>query len=171
MNKKNKLSKVVSLKEIPSKSVILEGFGKVDYFDSYMIFKSTDLSVDKIAAEILRMSGVGAVLMKIRNSIARLFGLAVPGNEAQEQDYYPTGSKLMIFTVSARNENEIVMEENDKHLKFRTSVFVDREKSKIYLTTIVKFNNLGGKLYFIPVKPVHKILVKSQFKKNTAIMN
>jgi hypothetical protein len=162
------MSKIVSLKEIPSKSIILEGFGSVDYFDSYVVTKSTNLSVDKIAAEIFRISGIGAVLMKIRDSIVRLFGLAVSGNKAQERDYYPTGSKLMIFTVLARNENEIVMGEDDKHLKFRTSVFVDRvnrEDTKVYLTTIVKFNNWGGKLYFIPVKPVHKILVKSQLKK------
>lgn len=85
--------------------------------------------------------------------------------EANEQDYYPVGSKLMSFTVLTRNENEIVMGEDDKHLKFRTSVFVDREKSKVYLTTIVKFNNWLGKFYFIPVKLIHKILVKSQFKK------
>jgi hypothetical protein len=159
-------NKVVSFKQIPYKSIIMEGFGKADYLDSYRIARSTDWSVDKIAAEILRMSGIAAVLMKIRNSIVRLFGLAVSGDEAQEQDYYPAGSKLAIFTVSARNENEIVMEENDKHLKFRVSVLVDREKSEIYLTTVVKYNNWGGRLYFIPVKPVHKMLVKSQIKKN-----
>ncbi|MDR1182148.1 MAG: DUF2867 domain-containing protein [Bacteroidales bacterium] len=165
------MSKIVSLKEISPKSIILEGFGSVDYFDSYMLSQSTHLSVDKIATEIFKMSGIGAVLMKVRNSIVLLFGLTVSGNEAQEQDHYPVGSKLMIFTVSARNENEIVMEENDKHLKFRTSVLVDREKSEVYLTTVVKYNNWGGRLYFIPVKPVHKMLVKSQFKKKMAIMN
>jgi hypothetical protein len=159
------LNKIVSLKEIPSKSIILEDFGKVDYLDSYMVTQSTDLSVDKIAEEIFRMSGIGAVLMKVRNSIVRMFGLKISGNEAPRASYYPVSSKLMIFTVSARNENEIVMEEDDKHLKFRTSILVDREKSEIYLTTLVKFNNWGGKLYFIPVKPIHRMLVKLQFKK------
>ncbi|MDR0765529.1 MAG: DUF2867 domain-containing protein [Odoribacteraceae bacterium] len=168
---KKKLNKPVSLNEIPSKSIILEEFGGVDYLDSYRITQSTELSVDKIATEIFKMSGIAAVLMKIRNSIVRMFGLAVSGKEASERDYYPAGSKLMIFTVSARNENEIVMEENDKHLKFRTSILVDREKSEIYLTTVVKFNNWGGRLYFIPVKPVHRMLVKSQFKKTVAKMN
>jgi hypothetical protein len=159
------MNKVVSLKEIPPNSIILEGFGRVDYFDSYRITKSTHLSVDKIATELFRMSGIVAILMKIRNSIVQLFGLAVSGKDAPEQAYYPVGSKLMIFTVSARNENEIVMEENDKHLQFRTSVLVDREKSEIYLTTVVKYNHWGGRLYFIPVKPVHKIIVPLQLKR------
>jgi hypothetical protein len=63
------------------------------------------------------------------------------------------------------------MEEDDKHLKFRTSVLIDREKSEVYLTTVVKYNNWGGRLYFIPVKPVHRILVKSQFKKKMATLH
>jgi hypothetical protein len=33
------------------------------------------------------------------------------------------------------------------------------------LITIAKFNHWGGRLYFIPVKPVHKMLAKSQLKK------
>ena len=168
---KKESNKVVLLKEVPSKSIILAGFGNYDYADSCMVNQSTNLSVDKIAAEIFKMSGVDAVLMKVRDSIARPFGLKVSGNEAKEQDYYPAGSKLMIFTVSARNENEIVMEDDDRHLKFRTSVFIDREESKIYLTTVVKYHNWMGWLYFIPVKPVHQMLVKSRLKKKMAKMN
>lgn len=164
------MNKAVSLKKIPSKSIILDDFGSVNYFDSYMVVKSTKLSVDEIATEIFRMSKIGAILMKIRDSIVRLFGLAVTTEVANEQDYYPVGSKLINFTVLARNENELVLGGNDKHLKFRTSVFIDREESKVYLTTIVRFNNWGGKLYFIPVKPIHKILVKSQFRKTMSVI-
>jgi hypothetical protein len=104
-----KPNKIVSLKEIPSKSIILEGFGEFDYFDSYRVTQSTELSVDKIASEIFRMSGIAAVLMKIRDRIVRLFGLAVSGKAAGEQDYYPVGSKLMIFTVSLHLKNQHIL--------------------------------------------------------------
>ncbi|MDR1344681.1 MAG: DUF2867 domain-containing protein [Tannerellaceae bacterium] len=161
------MSKIVSLKEIPGKSIILCDFGEVDYADSFMLNKSTSLSVDEVAAGIFRLSGIVAVLMKARDIIVRPFGLKVSGDEAPEQSYYPVGSRLMLFTVTARNDNEIVMEEDDRHLKFRTSVFIDREESKVYLTTIVKFNNRAGRLYFIPVKPIHRMLVKSQLKFNS----
>lgn len=164
------MSKVISLNKIPSDSIILTEFENVDYFDSYMIDKSTKQSVDEIATEIFRMSKIATVLMKIRDSIVRIFGLSVIKEPANEQDYYPVGSKLINFTVLARSENEIIMGENDKHLIFRTSVFVDKEKSKIYLTTIVKFNNWGGKLYFIPVKQIHKFLVKSQFGRTMSMI-
>lgn len=167
----NRSNKVTSLKEVPQGSIILDGFGSYDYADSYMVVKSTDLSVDKIATELFRMTGIGAVLMKIRDGMVRIFGLTVAGDDAPEQDYYPVGSKLAIFPVVARGENEIVMGVDDKHLDLRTSVLIDRENSKIYLTTIVKFHNFWGQLYFIPVKPVHKILIRSQFKKKMAILN
>ncbi len=157
------MNTVVSLTKVPSKSIILDGFGKPDYLDSYKMVKPTQATVDKIATEIFRMSKSVEFLMKARDSVVRVFGLKTSG-KPNEADYYPVGSRLMDFTVSARNENEIVMEENDKHLRFRTSVLVDRGKSEIYLTTIVKFNNMGGRIYFIPVKPFHKIIVKSQFK-------
>jgi hypothetical protein len=75
----------------------------------------------------------------------------------------------MIFTVSARSENEIVMEENDKHLKFRTSLLMDG--GQLYLTTLVRYNHWLGKLYFIPVKPFHRMLIKSQLKKTSAVIS
>ena len=136
-----------------------------------MVAKSTGLSVDKIATELFRMSGIGAVLMKIRDDIVRIFGLSVSGDGAPEQDYYPAGSKLAIFPVLARNENEIVMGVDDKHLDLRTSVLIDRENSKIYLTTVVKYHNFWGRLYFLPVKPVHKILIRSQFKSKMTMLD
>ncbi|THB69041.1 MAG: DUF2867 domain-containing protein, partial [Desulfovibrio sp.] len=33
--------------------------------------------------------------------------------------------------------------------------------TEIYLNTVVRFNNIWGKIYFIPVKIGHKLVVKS----------
>lgn len=117
------------------------------------------------------MSRTGAILMKIRDRITALFGLVTAKEEVPEQDHYPIGSKINLFTVLIRNESEIVMGHDDKHLNFRTSILVDREEQKVYLTTIVQFHNWGDRLYFMPVKPVHKILIKSQFEKKMKLMN
>jgi hypothetical protein len=82
----------------------------------------------------------------------------------EEKTFFPVGSRAGYFTVLDRNENEIVMGEKDKHLNFNTSVFIDRENAFIYLTTIVHFNNILGKAYFIPVKPFHKLIIKSSLR-------
>lgn len=81
--------------------------------------------------------------------------------------YYPIGSKAVLFRVTDRNESEIVMDEDDKHLNFKTSVMVERINgfTQVWLTTIVHFNNTLGRLYFWPVKPFHKALIKSRLKK------
>ena len=107
--------------------------------------------------------------MGIRNTVARLVGLRAGGYKKDNyiSDYYPVGSRAVYFAVIDRNDNEIVMAEKDKHLDFRVSVLVNREvdKATISLTTLVKYNNGLGRLYFFPVKPFHRIIVMSLLKR------
>ena len=66
-----------------------------------------------------------------------------------------------------RNDNEIVMAGEDKHLKARFSIQqVENIKYKsIYFTTLVHFNNIGGRIYFVPVKPFHVIIIRNMLKR------
>ena len=59
------------------------------------------------------------------------------------------------------------MEENDTHLKFRVSVMAIKKDgiTTIYLTTIVKFNNRLGRIYFFIVKPFHRIIIQTLVKR------
>ena len=152
------MKKVTIRTVIPENSVISNGFDRIDYFDTYCAVKSTGDSAEKIAAEIFKLPKWVNGLMNIRNSIAAIFGLKSNKKAREGQTTY--------FTVIEKNENEIVMGENDKHLNFRVSVFLDRANSLIYLTTLVHFNNFLGRAYFFPVKPFHKIIVKSILKRN-----
>jgi hypothetical protein len=136
---------------IPENSTIKSDFGKIDYFDTYHVVKSTNETAEEVAIKIFTLPKWVNWLMCIRNSIARIFGLKEGQKNVQTQ----------YFTVIEQTENEIVMGENDKHLNFKVSVLIDREKSLIYVTTIVCFNNFWGRLYFLFVKPFHKLIVKS----------
>ena len=142
---------------IPEKSVIANGFDKIDYCDTYRMVKATNDTAEEIAAKILKPRKWVNWLMRIRDSVVGILGLKT-SKEIVE------GSKSD-FPIIENRENEIVMDENDKHLDFRASIFVDRENSFIYLITIVHFNNFFGRLYFLPVKPFHKIIVKSSLKR------
>jgi len=146
------MKSITRLTTIPENSVISNGFERIDYCDSYRLIKLTNDSPEKIAMEIFKMPKWVNWLMNIRNSMVRIFGLKTDKDVKEGQIY---------FTVIEQNENEIVMGETDKHLDFRTSVLVDRANSFIYLTTIVHFNNFWGRLYFLPVKSFHKLIVKS----------
>lgn len=152
--------------EVPDKSIIANEFGEASYCDSYRVVKQTSKTVDEITTQIFKAPQWVIGLMKLQNRIVRIFGLRTDKNEKiAEADYYPVGSKAVYFTVIERNADEIVMGEDDKHLCFRISVLIDREQSFIYLTTIVKFHNVWGKIYFLPVKPFHRLIIRSLLKK------
>ncbi|MDR2764941.1 MAG: DUF2867 domain-containing protein [Tannerella sp.] len=133
-------------------SMILTGFGRVDYCDSCRITKSTGDSVAQIAAQLFNLPKWVNGLMTVRNWTVKPFGLKT-GMESEKTS--------ALFPVIGQNENEILMEVVDRHLNVRVSIWVDREKSCIYLTTLVHYNNGWGKIYFLPVKPFHKIIVRS----------
>jgi hypothetical protein len=162
------MKKVVKLDNIPEKSLILNGFGKIDYSDTYKIqITSNDYSVDKITTDIFKTPKWVDNLMKFRDFIVKGFGLKTGDKNDIIEPYYQIGSKAVYFTVLDRNENEIVMGEDDKHLNFRTSIMLEKDtiSSLIYLSTIVEFNNFFGRLYFLPVKPFHQIIIKLLLKK------
>ena len=159
---------VHKIKRVPENSIISRGFGKIDYCDSYRIFKSTNDSIDTILTEVYKTPKWIDFLMSLRDSIVKIFGLKTDDkNNLNNTGFYSVGSKAAAFIVLDRNEDEIVMFEDDKHLNYRTSIFIDRhdELPALYMTTIVQFNNVWGKLYFIPVKPLHQLIVKTLLNK------
>ncbi|MFH1074906.1 MAG: DUF2867 domain-containing protein [Candidatus Firestonebacteria bacterium] len=140
----------------------------MNYCDSFQILKDTNAGIDNILTDLCRIPKWADPLFKIRNLSVRIFGLKTGDvKNIHTAAHYPIGSKALYFTVLDRNDNEIVMAENDRHLNFRMSVLIDRKKTDtvIYLTTIVQFNNIWGQIYFLPVKPFHRIIVKSMLKR------
>ena len=128
--------------------------------------KNTTETIDAITTRAFKGPKWTHYLMKIRNLAVGMFGLKTGDDKRYTSDFYPIGSRAVHFTVIDRNDSEIVMGENDKHLNFRTSVLINRKSSnpEIYVTTLVRFNNIWGKIYFLPVKPFHKMIIKSLLK-------
>lgn len=171
------MKKIQQNSNIPERSIIKTNLkGVIDYVDSFSleINNSNNYSVDYLTALIFSsIPGWARILMKIRDIVVKPFGLntgTVPEqNELNTDINYDIGDRAIFFSVIDKSDSEIVMAENDKHLSFRTSVFVDNAKVdrivRIYLVTLVQFHNKGGRLYFAPVKPIHKLLIKSLLKK------
>ncbi len=112
-------------------------------------------------------------LLTMRDAIVKPFGLST-GEPPMPEKIAPTirssiGEKAVYFTVIERTESEIVMAEDDKHLYFRVSVIIDRNNTTgddtLYLTTIVHFHNIWGRIYFTPVKPFHQLIIRSLLKR------
>jgi len=149
---------VTRLTAIPENSVIASGFGKIDYCDIYRIFKRTNNTAEEITTRLFKLPKWANWLMSIRDAIVRIFRLKTSKEILQD---FPTQN----FPIISQHENEIVSGANDNHLDYRLSILIDREKSSITFSTIVHFNNFLGRLYFIPVKLFHKIIVKAILKR------
>ena len=115
-----------------------------------------------------------AQLFELRNKIVSVFGLKTPGKNIDRKELLDnfnceTGEKIGLFTVYNINENEVILGEDDKHLDFRISIYketkpYDEGKKYLTLSTTVQFNNWFGKLYFLTVKPFHKLIVPRMLK-------
>ena len=69
----------------------------------------------------------------------------------------------------SKTENEVVLGEDDKHLNFRVSLFLKQQtqepsKKDLTVSTTVHYNNWFGRLYFLPVRPFHKLIVPVMLK-------
>ena len=150
------MKKVIKSDNIPIKSTIANGFGRIDYQDIYSIAQQTDKTAEEISKELMVMPGWVDVLMKLRNRIVGVFGLKTDRNTPKSETF---------FTVIENREEEIIMGEDDKHLNFRASILKDSSEGTLSLITVVHYNNVWGKVYFFPVKPFHKIMMRVLLKR------
>ena len=94
-----------------------------------------------------------ALLFKLRNALVKPLGLQ--------------GGSGFQNLISERNDEEIILCKNDKHLDFWVSIYCSKPQDGYQdasVTTVVKFNNFIGRIYFIGIWIFHKILVKRLFK-------
>ncbi len=150
----------------PPKSIVAKNFPKVDYCDSFAIRNDTNISNDEIINCAFKTPRWVKALIKLRNILVTPFGLETDSVIGKPSSHYAVGEKARFFEVTDRNETEIVMGETDKHLQFRLSIMqVDQGDHRlVYFTTIVHFKNIGGRIYFFPVKPFHVLILKSMVR-------
>lgn len=112
-------------------------------------------------------------LFKIRNKIVAVFGLKTPGkikDRQQQLDNFKCepGERLGLFQVFDRTADEVILGEDDKHLDFRVSLLLypanPNGQRQITVSTTVVYNNWVGRLYFLPVRPFHSLIVPVMLK-------
>ncbi|MDH7447779.1 DUF2867 domain-containing protein [Aquimarina sp. 2201CG14-23] len=161
--------------EIPSVSLLAET--KVDYVDSFKseyTDKEGDVDILSISRAFFSTSPEWIEkLFALRNKIVSIFGLKT-GDKVKSRmqliDNFKgeVGERLGIFKVFDKTENEIILGEDDRHLNFRVSLLLMKQVQEgdksLFISTTVKFNNWFGRLYFLPVKPFHTLIVPTMLK-------
>lgn len=138
---------------------LIDKYLPADYCDTVWkrIKRGTPLGTDEIFEKMFcDLPKAVEWLMRLRNALMKPFGLKAGD-----------GFRKLI---TERNDEEIILSKTDSHLDFQVSIYCTQPEDgwqKVSVTTVVSFNNLLGRIYFIGIWIFHKVLVKSLFKKAT----
>ncbi len=164
--------------KLPNNSILNSRLNQYDYVDSFQgtfidnVNKFKFIDIGK-AFFLSTPNWVGKLFM-LRNKIVSVFGLKtsekLTDSQKQLDDFkYEPGERLGIFKVFNKTDNEMVLGEDDKHLNFRISLFLnqsftDESRKDLTISSTVEFNNWFGRLYFLLVKPFHKLIVPAMLE-------
>lgn len=141
---------------MPTNSLI-EKFLPANYVDSYSRIITSENAITPDEFRNLAFNQLPQWidwLMKLRNTIVKPLGL-------------DTDSRFTDM-ICASNPNEEVFGMPDKHLDFHVSMWCGEYKDgkqELRITTVVKYNNWFGRLYFFVIRPFHGIIIKSILNK------
>lgn len=164
--------------ELPENSLLKTNNITYDYVDSFQgqfVDQFQNIGTTEIGKSFFS-SGPKWIdkLFECRNKLAKFFGLKTSGNITDKQKMIDNfkcekGEQIGLFKVFDKTTNELILGEDDKHLNFRVSLLIDSQNEsktdkKLIISTTVKFNSWFGRLYFLPVRPFHKLIVPSMLK-------
>ncbi|MBH1579501.1 DUF2867 domain-containing protein [Stenotrophomonas maltophilia] len=104
-------------------------------------------------------------LMALRNHGMRLLGMKHLGSLRAVQDTNDpaAGQRLGIFTLQSLDDDAIVLEDDDRHL--RVQLALQWQGDVLEVVTVVHTHNAFGRLYMLPVAPVHRLIVPHLLQK------
>ena len=170
------MTKVIAT-TIPAESALQSWLAKSDFYDAYEA--PLPMSVATLSPTEVFLHGSRVTprwinnLMRIRNRVARLFGLKDVGSigaTAKPADDYQVGDRIGIFSIFGKTENELLLGIDDRHLDVRVSVMKSYRNGLPYyiVSTVVHVHNLLGHLYMVPVGRIHPFVVKSMMRRGDA---
>ena len=159
---------------IPENSLLQSyRYNHADSYKQVFVSNRTDLNSTTVG-KLFFSSGPKWMerLFTLRNRVVKVFGLKTSGDmktrdEQLKHFQCKPGEQLGLFRVFEKNEKEVIIGEDDKHLNFRVSLLLhdpNALKKELIITTIVQFNNRFGRIYFALIKPFHTAVVRSMVK-------
>ena len=116
--------------------------------------------------------------MSIRNRAAAMVGLKNLGAFDQinkSKSEYKPDDRVGIFTLIATTFDEVLLGDKDKHLDVTISVHravnASTDAVLVTVTTVVHVHNLLGRLYMLPVLPMHRIIAPSVLRAIALVPN
>lgn len=157
---------------VPSDCAVFSTLHNADFYDAWKV-SAASTPASALDAFLLVMQATPAwvdTLMALRNRIVSYLGLKDLGVLSQaalnpRRDYQP-GERLGIFTVVENRREELLLTDQDKHLDVVISVYQSPSQANEFtVSTVVHTHNWLGKLYMLPVAPMHKLIVRKMLAK------
>lgn len=160
---------MVTRTDIPLCSAVGRMQGDADYWDAYQVelARNPPSALHAYLEFAARTPKWIDGLMRLRNAAVRLLSLKdvgqlanVPPSSAAAS--LGVGDRVGIFTIRSVCEHEVVLEIIDSHLDVVLSVYRHQEApARLTVSTLVFYHNRIGRLYMVPVAPMHRIVVRS----------
>jgi hypothetical protein len=142
---------------------------RADYWDAYEVESAGDApsALHAYLAFAARTPKWIDFLMAIRNAAVRPLALknvgklgSVPPPSAAST--LRPGDRVGIFAIRSVCDDEAVLEIIDSHLDVVLSVYRhDGTPQRLTVSTLVFYHNRVGRLYMLPVAPMHRLVVRS----------
>jgi Protein of unknown function (DUF2867) len=140
---------------VPPSPMAERTLARVDYADAFAVAlpEGAPRDPEQLARRVLEWPPPLWVrsAMAIRNAVVLPLGLKAPRSACEG------------FPLLDRDEREIVLGLDDRHLDFRASILV--EGDTVVVSTRVRFNNALGRAYFAPVRIAHPFVVKAMMRR------
>ena len=155
----------------PDGSRIARHLEGADFFDAWAI-DAADPSLSALRQFLKAVQATPRwvdACMSLRNRAVQLVGLKNLGelseiNPAKADADYRPGDRVGIFTLIENTPDEVLLGDSDKHLDVVLSVHCARaagQPVRVTVTTVVHTKNRLGRLYMLPVKPMHRLISPS----------
>jgi hypothetical protein len=137
-----------------------------DFADAYeTLVPKSDLSATEIYCAVMRQTpGWVDALMWLRNRVVQPLGLkdagVISNVPAARNAIAVPGQRIGLFEVVSVSANELVLQDDDKHLLVQLSVLKqsnDATHDKLTISTVVHIHNTLGRVYMAFVGPRIKL--------------
>jgi hypothetical protein len=157
----------------PADSQLHPLLARAHYFDAFTaeLADPTLTPVEMIVRFGEAFPDWGEGLLSVRNQVVKRLGLrdvgafrkAVPNPPATVSVGDPVG----FFHIVAMDKTELVLGIDDSHLDVRVSVLKrgDGRGASYVLGSVVTIHNLLGRLYMLPVAPMHRLIVRETMRR------
>ena len=160
---------------VPPDSAIAARLSGADFVDAWTV-EAADPHLPALGQFLLSVAATPAWverLMSWRNRLVSRLGLKDLGglgslDRHRPAEAYQPGDRVGIFTLFQNAPHEALLGDRDKHLDVVLSVFKtvspDGRSAQVTVTTVVHTHNAWGRLYMLPVAPMHKLIVPAVLK-------